>query len=333
MECAVVVTYRCNSRCQMCYAWKNPSRADEEITPQLIDKLPAGHKRLNITGGEPFLRQDIEEIVAVLNKKTTRLEISTNGFFTDRIIDLAKKYPNITIRVSLEGLPKLNDEIRGLKDGFDHGLRTILRLKEIGLKDIGFAIVISQKNIQDLLDLYHLTVLMDLEFANSTLHNSFYFFKNDNRLENLDFLTEEMKKFLRALLSSKRKNIKLRLKDWFRAYLNLGLLNYMRGERRALPCGAATDTYVLDPYGNVLACNGSDEPLAMGNLKDSSFEEIWNGGQASLIRKQVAECQKNCWMVGTAVPAMRKRIWIPISWVLNNKLRLALKKDIEIEKP
>jgi len=331
MECAVITTYRCNARCQMCHAWQNPSRAEEEVTPEIIDKIPSGHKRLNITGGEPSLRKDLEDIVSVLDKKTHRLEISTNGYFTDRIVNIAKKYPNITVRVSVEGLPKLNDEVRGIKDGFDHALRTILRLKELGIKDIGFGIVISDQNVKDLMDLYHLMASMDLEFSNSTMHNSFYFFKDDNKIEDLGLVTDEMKKFIEALLRSKRKNMKMRVKDWFRAYINLGLLNYMEGKARALRCGAATDTFFLDPYGQVLACNGSDRPWIMGNLKTASFDEIWHSAQAESVREQVRNCSRNCWMTGTAVPAMRKKIWVPVYWVLGNKLRLAFGKDPRLE--
>jgi len=327
MECAVITTYRCNARCLMCDAWQNPSKAEEEVSPEIIDKIPSGHKRLNITGGEPMLRKDIEEIVAVLDKKTHRLEISTNGYFTDRIANIAKKYPDITVRVSVEGLPKLNDEVRGLKDGFDHALRTILRLKDMGIKDIGFGIVISDKNVKDLLDLYHLVAAMDVEFSNSTMHNSFYFFKEDNKIEDLDLVTQEMKKFIDSLLRSKRESMRMRVKDWFRAYINLGLLNYMQGKARALQCGAATDTFFLDPYGFILSCNGSGEPWIMGDLKTSDFDEIWNSDQAKRVREQVKNCSRNCWMTGTAVPAMRKKIWVPVYWVLNNKLRLAFGKE------
>ncbi len=330
MECAVIVTYRCNARCQMCNTWRNPSKIEEEITPEIIAKIPGGHKRLNITGGEALLRKDIEDIVAILHKKTDRLEISTNGYFTERIVNIAKKFPDIKIRVSIEGLPKLNDELRGIKNGFDHGFRTILKLKEMGVKDIGFSIVISDKNIKDLLDLYHIMAYMDLEFANSAMHNSFYFFKYDNKIEDLELVTKEMKRFIISLLNSKRKRLRMRIKDWFRAYINLGLLNYMQSKGRPLPCGAATDTFFLDPYGNILACNGSDEPWIMGNLKKSDFDEIWNSQQANLIREKVKNCNKNCWMTGTAVPAMRRKVWIPAYWVLNNKIRLTLGKELKL---
>ena len=123
----------------------------------------------------------------------------------------------------------------------------------------------------------------------------------------------------------------MRSKDWFRAYINLGLLNHMEGKSRTLSCGAATDTFFLDPYGNVLACNGSGVPWVMGDLKTSDFDEIWYSDQAKLVREQVKNCTRNCWMTGTAVPAMRKKIWVPMYWVLNNKLRLIFGKDLKLE--
>ena len=138
IDYSVITTYRCNGRCQMCNIWKNPSQSEEEITPEIIDKLPAGQKQINITGGEPMLREDIEDIVAVLYKKTSKLVLITNGYFTDQITNITRKFPEIIVRISLEGLPMLNDEIRGIEDGFDHALRTTLRLKKMGIKDIGF---------------------------------------------------------------------------------------------------------------------------------------------------------------------------------------------------
>lgn len=328
MECAVVVTYRCNARCQMCNTWQNPSRRAEEFDPAILEKLPGGMERLNITGGEPLLRNDIEDIVRILDKKTKRLEISTNGYFYDRIIKLCEKFPHLTIRVSLEGLPGLNDQLRGIKDGFDRGLRTILRLKEMGQRDIGFCVVISDRNCADLLDLYHLCAGMGVEFGGATMHNSFYFHKHDNRIEDTEKVVREMKGFIRALLSSQRTNWRLRAKDWGRAYLNLGILRYIQGNFRTLPCGAATDTFFVSPFGEILACNGSAEPWVMGDLKSQAFEELWRSPQSEAVRQQVRDCRRNCWMTGTAVPAMRKNPLVPLTWVVKNKIRQVLGKEI-----
>jgi len=328
MECAVITTYRCNAKCQMCNTWKFPSNISEEFKPQILDKLPGGMKRINVTGGEPLLRKDLPDIISILNKKTNRVEISTNGYFTDRIVEIVKKFPNITIRISVEGLPNKNDLLRGIPNGFDHALRTLLHLKSLGIKDIGFAIVISQNNISDLLDLYSLTSGLDVEFSQSTMHNSFYFHKNDNKNENLKLIDKIMKDFIISLLQSERNRLKLRIKDWFRAYINMGLLRHIHGQKRTIPCGAGTDFFFVDPWGKILACNGSDNPLIMGNLNTKGFDEIWKGEEAKKIRKIVKDCKKNCWMIGSSVPAMRKNITIPIKWVIRNKVRLISGRDI-----
>ncbi len=328
MECAVITTFRCNAKCGMCDIWKYPTTPKEEFNPAILEKLPEGMQRLNITGGEPTLRKELPEIVRILNKKTNRLEISTNGYFTDRLVGIAEEFPDITIRVSVEGLPELNDKLRGLKNGFDHALRSILRLKKMGMCDIGFAMTLSGENCHDLLDIYTLVSNLDVEFANAVVHNSFYFHKTDNKIHNPAEVEEKMIQFMEALLRSPRRKLKKRAKDWFRAYLNLGLLRHVQDKPRPIACGAGTDTFFVDPRGMVVACNGSEEPFTMGDLNTQDFDEIWNSDQAKRVREQVKNCKRKCWMTGTAVPAMRKNPWEPIRWVLKNKLRLAQGKPL-----
>ena len=91
--------------------------SNPQVTIETIKKLPPMYFT-NITGGEPFIREDLKDIVRELYKKSDRIVISTNGFFTDRIIDLCKEFPNIGIRISIEGLEQTNNEIRGLDDGY-----------------------------------------------------------------------------------------------------------------------------------------------------------------------------------------------------------------------
>ena len=79
----VIVTYRCNARCTMCNRYKAPSLPEEEISLETIKKLPPMYFT-NITGGEPFIRSDLKDIVRELSKLSDRIVISTNGFFTDR---------------------------------------------------------------------------------------------------------------------------------------------------------------------------------------------------------------------------------------------------------
>jgi len=313
MEGLIAVTYRCNARCQMCYTWKYPTRKEVEIQARHLVSLPP-MRFTNLTGGEPFLRRDLEDIIEVVKPKTKRIVISTNGFFTSRILKVAAKYPDIGIRISIEGLPRVNDELRGIKHGFDKGLRTLLELHDMGLKDIGFGITLSDKNAKDLLSLYRLAKAMGLEFATAATHNSYYFHKFDNAFADPDLICRELDLLINDMLRSTRP------KNWFRAYFNYGLQNFVRGGKRLLPCEAGTDVFFLDPYGEVRPCNALEE--SMGNIREMDFSTIWESERAHAIRKLVQTCERQCWMIGTVAPAMKKRPWIPLKWILEQKLRL-----------
>lgn len=311
MEGIVCVTYRCNAKCHMCNIWQHPTKPQEEIKPDIVEKLPR-LKFVNITGGEPFIREDLEEFVERLKRKGQRIVISTNGFFTDRIVQLAQRHKDIGIRISLEGLPKANDELRGIKDGFDKGLRTLIELKHMGMKDIGFGITVSDRNALDLLELYKLAAAMKVEFATAVVHNGFYFHKQDNRIEQQELLVSEFRKLANELLRTRK------VKNWFRAYFNWGLINYIRGGRRFLPCRAGTDLFFITPDGKMHPCNAMDE--VMGNLAEGDFENIWCGEQAQKVREKVADCEENCWMIGSAAPAIKRNFFKVLKWVIKAKL-------------
>lgn len=322
MEACLIVTYRCNAKCYMCNTWQHPSNKNEEYSPALVDTLPDGLSFINITGGEPFLRADIEEIVGKALAKTKRLVISSNGYFTDRIIKLFEKFGNrVGIRISIEGLPAANDELRGIKNGFDHGLRTLTTLHGMGIKDIGFGMTVSDRNADDMIELYRLANAMGLEFATATTHNSFYFHTTDNQYQDPEKVARTFESVAAELLKTNKP------KNWFRAYFNMGLARKARGQKRTLPCEVGTDMFFVDPEGNVLPCNGSDQPMIMGNLHEHDFAQIWSSSKAAEVRKQVADCNKQCWMIGSAGPAMKKRITVPARWVLKNKLRLLVNKQ------
>jgi len=311
MEGLIAVTYRCNAHCHMCNTWQFPTLLEEEVTAADLRSLP--HLTFaNITGGEPFLRSDLEEIVEVVRRKADRVVISTNGYFTDRIVSLAAKYPDLGFRVSLEGLPAANDELRGIKNGFDHGLRTLLRLRRLGVKDIGFGITVSDRNADDLAELYELADAMGLEFATAAVHNNYYFHKFDNVIEETERVAGRLEDIARRMLRTNRP------KNWFRAWFNVGLANYVRGGARLLPCDMGTDIFFVDPYGRVMPCNGMDAP--MGSLKELTFDTIWASPEAEAVRGRVCTCDTNCWMIGSVALAMKKHIRVPATWVLKAKL-------------
>lgn len=314
MEASIFVTYRCNAKCSMCNTWKYPSKQEEEITLEIIDKLPTNFSFINVAGGEPFIREDIEEIVSLLRKKSKRIVISTNGYFTDRIVELVSKFPDVGIRISVEGFPAMNDDIRGIKDGFDHVLRTLLQLRDIGAKDIGCAITISDKNVNSLLEMYNLMKSMNMQFATSSVHNSFYFHKDDNSIIDKELVAKEFEKLSRKMLKSNAP------KEWFRAYFNYGMAYKIRNNKRLFPCTVGTDSFRLNPFGKIIPCEGMNSEMEMGDLKTQTFEEIWNSKKAEEVRNCVKNCSNNCWMIGTVSPIMKKHIGRPLKWIIKNKV-------------
>ena len=228
----------------------------------------------NITGGEPFIRTDLKDIVRELYKKSDRIVISTNGFFTDRIIDLATEFPQIGIRISIEGLEQTNNEIRGLNNGFNRGYTTLKKLREMGLKDVGFGMTVQDRNAPDLVPLYELSNKMGMEFATASLHNSFYFVEAKNIIHDRPMVAQNFENLINELLKSNSP------KKWFRAYFNHGLINYIYGQPRLLPCDMSFDTFFIDPYGDVMPCNGTKDKEVMGNLNRQSWEELWNSPEA-----------------------------------------------------
>ena len=129
MDACVIVTWRCPFHCKMCSIWRHPSVAAEEFAPSVLEKLPRMNA-VNITGGEPFEREDLEDIVRILAPRSRRIVFSTNGWYTKRIVAMARRFPQAGFRISLEGLAETNDALRGMPGGFERGMETLRQLQE-----------------------------------------------------------------------------------------------------------------------------------------------------------------------------------------------------------
>lgn len=331
MDLTIISTFRCNSRCQMCYIWKNPTDPREEVSLETLAKLPGGFDNLNISGGEPTLRTDLHEIVDLLYPKARITEISSNGLHPERLIPIIKKYPNIKVRFSLEGDEVTNNNIRGEENGYATKVAGLKQLQEAGGTDLGFAFVIQDENIPQLVQLYEMAQSMGFELATSTLHNAWQFYKNDNYFYDRLAVARQVEGLVTAMLKTRS------VKNWFRAYLNLGLIEKILGHDRLIRCTAGTDFAFIDPWSDVWACNvRSDLPL--GNLLRQSWDAILHSKSSGETIDKVGQCQQNCWMVTTARTAMRSAVipqfpkLKPLLWVLKNKLSVSFGRDIQFDR-
>jgi MoaA/NifB/PqqE/SkfB family radical SAM enzyme len=314
----------------MCNIWKFPSLPEEEISLETLAKLPDDFGIINLTGGEPTLRNDLEELVDLLYSKTEILEISSNGLHPQKIEPIIKKYPDTKIRFSLEGNEKTNNTIRGEKNGYRIKVDGLARLKELGGTDLGFAAVIQDDNVAELVELFRFAEQNGYELSTSTLHNGFQFHKNDN----VPYDQLRIAPHIEGLIIEQLKTSNI--KNWFRAYINLGLLAKVLGSKRLLPCKHGYESVFIDPWGDIFACNVRPD-LYMGNLGTQAWQEIISGPKALEVLAKVDNCQQNCWMAGVAKCAMRNPHFKklprlqPFLWVVMNKARLMLGKNVDFQ--
>jgi pseudo-rSAM protein/SPASM domain protein len=149
------LTRRCNLYCQHCYAGADLDAAPGELTTaegkQLLDELAEyGVPVVLFSGGEPLVREDLEELVAHAADVGIRPVLSTNGTLAtpERAAALREaglKYAG----VSVDGMPERNDEFRGEEGAFDAAVRGIENFLDAGLKT-GLRYTITEKNAADM---------------------------------------------------------------------------------------------------------------------------------------------------------------------------------------
>jgi len=312
--CVAAVTYRCNAKCGMCDIWKQKPDVEREMAPSDYLWLPASLKSVNLSGGEPFLREDLAEIVAVVQEACprARVVISTNGLAPDRIERAMSAVTNVAVRVSVDAVGELHDRIRGVPGAYERAMETVRRLKSAGVEDLGLAATSSGENPGELLRVKSLAEEMGIAFVASAVHSSPIFFGDhaDDRPSSEE-TSEEILDIMREDLSSPRP------RDWAMAYYMRGLADYVRGRPRRLPCRAGIDFFYLDPWGDVYPCN--IQGTRMGNMREGTYAELWGRSRAK-VTEAVAACEEQCWMVCTVAPPMRRRPIRPVCWMAGAKL-------------
>lgn len=319
VDAVVAVTYRCDSRCNMCNIWQLPP--GKEMTPEEYERLPETLDDVNITGGEPFLREDIVDVTGTVYERchAPRIVISTNGFQHRRILhaapSLMKIGRRVGIAVSLDGIGEMHDSIRGVEGGFDKVIETLTQLKKLGYGNVRVAFTAQRQNVEHLGAVYDLSRQFGFQFTTSVAQNSeFYFSTSENQRVEPDRLGEELEYVMRKEL------ISLSPKRWLRSYFYSGVNSYNLAGRRVLDCRAGTDSFFLDPGGEVYPCLTLER--RMGNLLETGFEALWKSEEAETARRAVKACTMPCWMICTARSSMKRRPLKPASWILGNWLRM-----------
>jgi len=300
----IAVTLLCNSKCIMCDIWKNNKK--DGFDNEIYRKLPNSLGEIDITGGEPFLRDDLPEIVKILKETCpkAKLLIITNGYLTEKIRKILplilREDSNIALRVSLDGWNSVHNKIRRLPDFFNKVMKTLNVLKECRVKDIGIIYTLMKNNADEVEKIINYCKKNKFNFSMNIVHDSISYYGDNKKMQ----LRPKYKK-AKAII---KKNIffqsrSFNPKRWGKAWFYKSQLDYLRTRKRQLPCYAGEDFFYLDSFGNIYMCQFKS--WLIGNLITDDFKTIWS---SSKRRKYLIKCQScnDCWIMCSAKTAIKR---------------------------
>ena len=168
--CGHKVTYNCNLRCKMCPFWKRSSRdstleQEKAILKRVYDCGACG---IAFEGGEPLLRNDLVEILAFSRSLPLHTSIITNGTLLESRIDEIAPYVNGVVYVSVDGMEKTHDAIRGVGGSFRKAVRGISAAIEKASVTINTTVM--AENIDEIEDLVCLAKELGTKISVAVAH-------------------------------------------------------------------------------------------------------------------------------------------------------------------
>jgi radical SAM protein with 4Fe4S-binding SPASM domain len=329
-ELTYFVTSSCNFKCRHCFVIDQLNKKHQELTPEELKKMgrsiPA-MQRVHIGGGEPFTRSDIAETVITIAREWNVgvMCLPTNGWFTSRTVDLAKKYGSsgvkcaLRMHFSLSTLPSDMDSFTGQQGSYSRWRQTIDQVKqatssfknisvlvlstfndfnqdqfpelmhivldEIGVDDFSFCLVREHKNYQPNLDIAKFNKLMHL-----------YYGRNSHQ---------------HPLLKIYRESIREVIAD------------YYKNPREIVPCCAGRLRVVMSPDGDVYPCETLGYPTCddslswrMGNIRDFDYniKKLLASDTARNVRNEIRKRHCHC----------EQGIDISLSLLCSNRFRFVI---------
>ena len=245
------VTMRCNAHCGFCDYWKTDSSARATEVKSFAEAARFFNPMvITFTGGEPTLRRDLEDLVAGVSGaiKLKYITLITHGgmLSPERARSLWKAGIN-QFNISLDFLDERHDRARGIPGLADKIMRTVPRMREIGISGIRFNTVIKRDNLDQLMPI----VQRAREMGCGVNFSCYTDAKNGNR----DGLIEDrqaaqLDETMRELLAFKRKTRGVITNSDY--YLEQ-IPRYVRGEITE-PCRSGMRTIHIDPLGRVKRC-------------------------------------------------------------------------------
>jgi len=317
------VTNICNSRCVTCFNWKILNKdTDKEMTLSEIDQFTKKLGNLRIVtlgGGEPFLRDDLPEIVECFgrNNNLSMVAIPTNCLSVNKVLTGTEKILNVfkgrvKIGLSLDGIGQDHDKIRGVEGNFEKFLETYKGLSKLKKKypklRLRICTTVLNLNVDKIVDLakYVKKNMPEIDFYGGLelLRGSY----NENKVREVEPNQFEQ---IVEVMEKEFKNEKNFYKRIISSIYHRLVLDILRKKKQLIPCRIAPFYPVVDALGNVYPCENREK---IGNLRDfdCNLIKIWQSKKAKQIRRSIRKkechCTHSCYQIPN-IYLSPKMIW------------------------
>jgi MoaA/NifB/PqqE/SkfB family radical SAM enzyme len=311
----IKATYKCNSRCTMCNLWKlykkDDSRLKDEMTysefVSFMEQSPFIQDIL-ISGGEPYMADDIIPMWIWLDRHGYRTGVNTNAidfdFITGKESETLKQMSGKNARymtISIDGIGKVHDGIRGIKGNFDSAMRLLEwglnTEKEYPFFSVGVSYTLTPKNVDEFPDFFDFIIAKGVKPQRV----------NFRGVQEMDFLygnKGEVDQFVHAkrMIDSIRK-VQAKYSPLKKSFYVNGIIKFLQHpEKLVIPCYMAYRGAIIDPYWDVYACMGINEVIC--NLREYNFDlrKAWKDKRVKDMQKRIrnGDCM-NCWGGCTSV--------------------------------
>ena len=306
MNYTISALYTCNSKCKTCNIWKKKAvNLTISEYKEIFRKLGHSPYWITISGGEPFLRDDIVELCKIIYKysKPAIINIPTNGILTNKIVQEVKeiaascKKTQIIINLSIDAIGKHHDNLRRIQGNYDKVVNTFKRLKMLKLENlsVGIHTVISKFNVK-----YFTTIsktLMDMKPDSYITEIA----ENRNELDTMNAdITPDIVSYCSAIdyLIHRIKNDKFtgmnKITQAFRIEYYSLVKKILRDKTQSIPCYAGIASAQISPDGEVWSC--CIKAQSIGNLRDLNynFKKIWFGRRMNKERQSIKNKECYC---------------------------------------
>ena len=281
-------TWVCDARCEMCNNWKHGDRKSdmtlEQLEPAMAHSFWGAVENLNISGGEPTTRNDLPEMVEMFQRRLPRLRkigINTTGLTPHRAIPMLTRIVRfcadhdlpISVRVSLDGIGDIHNQVRHVKRGFDKAVETITAMQALAGESanfqFGIAATIFAANLEDAGNILAWARAKNLDIVFNMLRFTDNMLNNKDLAEKIAFRERE-EEFMRKFFLDRVQEESVLSGQAF-MYLHYADM-IANGYHRTMPCPFQSQGLLLNPYGDLYYCENSEK---LGNVLDEAAEQLY----------------------------------------------------------